>query len=97
MFLTEEEIRELTGKTRRSSQAKVLNTLGIVHKIRPDGSLVVLRSHVEQQLGGRAPPAKKEKEYEPNWAFLDAENERARAQRERANQKRKEKGLPPLE
>lgn len=48
MCLTEEEIRELTGKKR------VLNALGIVHKIRPDASLVVLQAHVEQQLGDRS-------------------------------------------
>lgn len=71
MFLTEEEIRKWTGKKGRSSQARVLNALGIVRKIRPDGSLVVLWSHLEQQLSGRVPLAKQEKEYEPNWAFLD--------------------------
>lgn len=91
MFLTEEEIRELTGKKRRSSQVRVLNALSIVHKVRPDASLVVLRSHVEQQLGGRVPPAKKEKEYEPNWAAanaLDTED----IERKRAQGKRRGKG-----
>ena len=74
MFLTEEEIRELTNRKQRSAQVMVLNALGITHKVRPDGSLVVLRAHVEHELGYRTPPpAKKEKEFEPNSAFLRLE------------------------
>ena len=69
MFLTEAEIRELTGRRVRSSQVKVLRYMGIDHKVRPDGSVAVLRSHVEHQLGAKdAAPAARE--VEPNWAAI---------------------------
>lgn len=51
MFLTEEEIEALTGRIRKPSQSRVLSFMGIEHKTRPDGSLVVLRSIVEKILG----------------------------------------------
>lgn len=100
MFLTEEEIRELTNRKQRSSQAMVLRTLGITHKVRADGSLVVLRAHVEHELGYRSPPAKREKEFVPNWdAFSapdpgDAERRKLlqKAKSGRAAQGRKKRG-----
>lgn len=52
MILTEAEIRELTGRKVRRSQANVLAVMGIESKARPDGSLVVLRAHAERVLGG---------------------------------------------
>lgn len=71
MFLTEDEIIELTNRRRRKSQSQVLNALGIQHKVRPDGTLLVLRSHVENELGGaEAAEAVKKKEKEPNWGAL---------------------------
>lgn len=51
MLLTDAEIANLTKKTQRAPQRAVLNFLGIQHKVRPDGSLVVSKSHVEQVLG----------------------------------------------
>lgn len=69
MFLGDEELASLTGKKRKSSQRVVLNSLGITHKVRPDGSIVVLRSHVEKVLGGQVELPKK-KEPEPNWAAI---------------------------
>ena len=51
MFLTRDEVKEMTGQ-KRAAQAKVLNSMGIAHKVRPDGTLLVLRSHVIEQLGG---------------------------------------------
>ncbi|WP_224785387.1 DUF4224 domain-containing protein [Pandoraea pnomenusa] len=51
IFLTRDEIRVMTGRVRHKSQALVLSALGIEHKVRPDGSLLVLRAHVEQSLG----------------------------------------------
>lgn len=69
MFLTDEELISLTQKKRRATQSKVLNALGITHKMRPDGSLVVLRSHVEKVLGGGVPQATPP-EPEPNWGAL---------------------------
>lgn len=51
MFLDEAELAVLTQRVRSSAQAKVLAFMGIDYKLRPDGSLVVLRSHVEKQFG----------------------------------------------
>ena len=48
MFLTKEELQELTGRTRRDAQVAALRSMGIEHRIRPDGSPAVLRAHVEQ-------------------------------------------------
>jgi hypothetical protein len=53
-YLAEDEIRQLTQKQRRSSQSKILTFLGIEHKKRPDGTLVVLRHHVDAVLSGQA-------------------------------------------
>lgn len=58
MFLTDEEIADLTKKQRHSAQVRVLRGMGIEHKIRPDGSIVVLRAHAERILGERAPKSK---------------------------------------
>ena len=43
--------------------------MGIEHKVRPDGSVVVLKAHVEQSLGLRE-DRKKTKEFEPNWGAI---------------------------
>ncbi|WP_260858521.1 DUF4224 domain-containing protein [Paraburkholderia sp. BCC1885] len=51
MFLTADELVELTGRRQRESQAQALRTMGIEHKVRADGRLVVSRRHVEQKLG----------------------------------------------
>ncbi len=69
MFLNAEEVHELTGKSRAAAQARVLRSMGIEHRVRPDGAVLVMRSHVEKIFGGRkdrvaAPPK------EPNWAAV---------------------------
>lgn len=51
MFLDQEELRELTGREKPSAQARALNFMGIEHKRRPDGSIVVLREHVAAVMG----------------------------------------------
>ena len=70
-FYSYDDLVQLTGKKRHSTQRAELNKLGIVHKVRSDGSLLVLRSHVEQLLGGNATPAKKP-EPVPNWDAMYA-------------------------
>ena len=97
MFLTDDEVKELTGKSRRASQVKVLNSLGIIHKIRPDGSLLILRSHVEQLLGGKLTSREREeerqakqktarqREFEASLAAMRAEDEE-RARKRKAQQ-----------
>jgi ribosomal protein L31E len=58
MFLTEEELHQLTGKVQYSAQIRVLNAMGFDHKRRADGAVLVLRSHVEAQMGGGSPARK---------------------------------------
>lgn len=69
MFLTQDEIAELTNRVQRKSQRAVLNALGIVYKVRPDGSLIVARAHAEKEFGVLE-DRKKPKEKEPNWGAL---------------------------
>jgi hypothetical protein len=57
IVLSEDEVVELTGKRRASAQARVLDFMGIPYRPRPDGSLVVLRIHVET-TDGRPPDAR---------------------------------------
>ena len=64
--LTDPEIENLTRRTWKKSQIKVLRALGIEHRVRPDGSIIVLRAHVEYLLGGKT-PAKVDRSEEPNW------------------------------
>jgi hypothetical protein len=66
LFLTDEEIAELTGKRQRRLQKEVLNHIGITHKERPDSTLIVLRAHMEEVLGTRR-PARDKPPAEPNW------------------------------
>lgn len=64
MFLTPEELQQLTGRKRRNAQVLVLRFMGIEHRVRPDGSVVVLRAHVEQVLGVGESHPKVVKEFE---------------------------------
>ena len=69
LFLTPEELQELTGRKRASAQIRALRAIGVEHKIRPDGHPVVLRAHVEALLG--ATPGVSSEQYEPNWSMID--------------------------
>lgn len=57
MFLTADELRELTGLTRWSAQIRWLNDRGWPYAVRADGRPVVSRREAERQLetgaGGR--------------------------------------------
>jgi len=65
MFLSPEELAELTRKTQHRAQKRVLDALGVTSRVRPDGSLVVSRAHVEEVLGTKN--GAKVHEIEPNW------------------------------
>lgn len=67
LFLTPEEIATLTGRVRRQAQSAALKHMGIIHKVRPDGGIVVLKDHVDKVLGGNAEKVKTVKRVEPNW------------------------------
>ena len=70
MFLTHDDVVRLTGKQHYSAQRRALNTMGIMHKTRPDGSVVVLQCHVQRELGGTAISAAKAQNVEPNWGAI---------------------------
>jgi hypothetical protein len=72
MFLDADEVRDLTNRIQRQAQAKMLRSLGITFKVRADGSALVLRSHVEKELGGGAPAAARTREFTPNWGAANA-------------------------
>lgn len=67
-FLDVDEIAQLTGRTRSDAQVRALRFMGIEHRVRPDGSVAVLRSHVQQVFGdtGAAPT----QEVEPDWSAI---------------------------
>lgn len=51
MFLSKEELVELTGHRRKAAQIRSLNAMRIVFALRDTGTVVVLREHVNRQLG----------------------------------------------
>jgi hypothetical protein len=70
VFLTALEIIELTGFKRSGAQLRALRFLCIEHRQRADGTLVVLRAHVEQAFGlklAAKTESKKPQKNEPNW------------------------------
>jgi hypothetical protein len=69
MILTHTEVVELTGRRVKSAQVRVLRFMGIEHKLRPDGSVAVLRAHVDQAMGAHD-NAKRPVEFEPNWSAM---------------------------
>jgi hypothetical protein len=71
LFLDDKELAELTHRVRPRAQAAVLNAMGIQHKIRPDGSIAVLRSHVEKEFG-ITESRRKDDTFEPNWDAINA-------------------------
>ena len=49
MFLSPDELTELTGKQRPAAQIRALRSMGIRHHVRPDGRPVVLRADLADQ------------------------------------------------
>lgn len=68
-FLSAEELRDLTGRTRRTLQQQALSAMGIPFVRRPDGTLAVAWDAVNQVMGVKTA---KRKQIEPDWAALDA-------------------------
>ena len=76
LFLNQTEVQHLTGRHRRMAQVRVLKHMGIEHKLRPDGSVIITRSHIEHIFSGDTKrqslaPA------EPNWGALNAKTAQA--------------------
>lgn len=68
MFLTGEELTDLTGKKRKRAQSIALRQMGIDHIVRPDGVPIVVRSYFETVLDGKSKRSLESKqEIEPNW------------------------------
>jgi hypothetical protein len=67
IFLSQDELVELTGRKHRACQARVLRGLGIEHKVRADGRVMVLRQHVKEQFGARRDRTELA-EIEPDWS-----------------------------
>ena len=66
MFLTNAEIKELTGYTRKTEQAKALARSSYEFEVREkDGKLLVLRSYIERKFGGK-PTKSQKKAYQLN-------------------------------
>ncbi len=50
--LTKDEIKEITGATKRQLQAEILLRLDIPFKVRPDGNILISRLAYERAMGG---------------------------------------------
>lgn len=66
-FLTSEEIQALTERSVRSAQVRVLKAMGIEHRVRPDGSVAILRAHIEKVFDGQSNQPRKQNTATPNW------------------------------
>lgn len=69
IYLTEQEIRGLTGKIRYKAQLRALKGMGIDAKERPDGSLAVSRLAYERAMGG-LPAVHQQRDEEPDFDAL---------------------------
>lgn len=67
LFLTDEEVQALTDRRARKSQVLVLKSMGIEHRVRPDGSVAILRAHIIKLFDGGSSTQSKTKEAVPNW------------------------------
>jgi hypothetical protein len=72
LFLSHEEVRELTGYSRPSKQAEWLKREGMYFRIAADGHPKVLLDHVNQILGGLAGQVGKNRPSEPDFSTLVA-------------------------
>lgn len=62
LFLSSDEIVDLTGKVWHELQVDALKAMGIPHRIRPDGRILVVRQYI---TGGQAAEAPKPAEPTP--------------------------------
>lgn len=62
MFLSEIDLKELTGKTQKAAQVRALKMMGIRYWLRPDGSAAVSKNLLDTEN-----PAPVKKPTQPNW------------------------------
>lgn len=66
--LTDEQLVEVTHKKRPTAQCRALRHMGIQHRQRPDGTVLVHRQHYDNLLGVVAnAKVTPEKRFEINW------------------------------
>ena len=70
MFLTRQQLRELTGTSHKSKQLEWLADRQYAFELDRNGRPVVLRSHVEQKLGGGSAAPASSAVSEPDWGAL---------------------------
>jgi hypothetical protein len=68
MFLDRDELVGLTGRQRSDAQVRTLRAMGIEHRVRPDGSVAVLRAHVEELFGVKQPAKHQAQNAELDWS-----------------------------
>lgn len=68
LFISEEDLRELTGFKARAQQIRELNRMGIDHLVRADGRVLVLKTTMGVYS---SPQAVHEPQIEPNWGPVD--------------------------
>ena len=66
LVLNKNELEQYTGRVQRRSQRRVLDAMGIPYELRPDATIVVLRSSIEREAANTP-----EQTTEPNWSALD--------------------------
>lgn len=66
-FLTEDEVRALTERKVRPAQCRALKSMGIEHRVRPDGSIAILRAHIFKVFDGDSNTRSQPKAVQPNW------------------------------
>lgn len=66
-FLSLEEVVALTNRKVRSAQVKALKAMGIEHRVRPDGSVAILRGHITKVFDGSTETQTRQKAMTPNW------------------------------
>lgn len=74
LFLNAKELIDLTGKQRSPSQIFALRKMGVEHKKRPDGKVLVLRKHLDLLMGYKNTASSKRigSESSINWEALNA-------------------------
>lgn len=60
IFLTSEELQQLTGYSRPAAQRRWIESHGYLHEIDAKGRPVVLRDHLSSRLGGTLAPTTRE-------------------------------------
>lgn len=71
-FLQPAEVQGLTGRVRRHAQVQALRSMGIEHRVRPDGDVAILRAHISKVFDGNpeATSRNHHRSTSPNWLAI---------------------------